>query len=89
MTTLTAERSEPRKLYEIARDIKAHWSKVYFGAQPYLDAMGRLSKIEDRYGQDTGRYIVTYFLANAQTWRGEEAKRIKAELRSLLERNRT
>jgi hypothetical protein len=27
--------------------------------------------------------MVLYFLANATTWRGEDAKRIKAELKKL------
>lgn len=82
--TLTAESTEPRKIYEIAHDIAQHWPNVYFGAKPYLDAMFSLSRVEDQYGADTGRYIVTYFLANAQTWRGEHARRIKAELKALL-----
>ena len=28
--------------------------------------------------------VVQYFLANAGTWRGDDAKRIKAELKSML-----
>ena len=28
--------------------------------------------------------IVTYFLANATYWRGEDAKRIKTELKSMI-----
>ena len=28
--------------------------------------------------------IVRYFLSNATTWRGEDARRIKAELKALL-----
>ena len=31
-----------------------------------------------------GRSIVLYFLANAQQWRGPDARRIKAELKSML-----
>ena len=33
---------------------------------------------------DDGGSIVLYFLSNATTWRGEDARRIKAELKSLL-----
>ncbi len=73
-----------RPLYQISREIKADWSKVYFGAVPYLDAMETLDNINDNYYQDSGSSVVRYFLANATTWRGEEARRIKKELNSLL-----
>ena len=74
----------PRPLYEIAADIRKTWSKVYFGAVPYLDAMGSLNSITDNYGYDSGKSIVLYFLSNANTWRGEDARRIKAELKGML-----
>ena len=73
-----------RPLYEIARDIKKDWKNVYFGAKPYLDAMATLDKVSDNYGWDSGRSIVNYFLANASTWRGDTAKRIKAELKAMV-----
>ena len=72
-----------RTLNEISREIRADWKKVNFAAKPYLDAMTSLGNISDRYGYDTGRTIVLYFLANAGAWRGETAKRIKAELKSM------
>lgn len=72
-----------RPLYEIASEIKKEWTKVYFGAVPYLDAMSTLNSIEDNYIMDSGRSIVLYFLANAGTWRGEAARRIKAELKAM------
>lgn len=77
---------ETRPLYEIAAEIKADWKNVYFGAKPYLDAMMTLDSIDDNYMFDSGRSIVAYFLANAQTWRGETAKRIKKELNSMLKK---
>ena len=73
-----------RPLYEIADDIRRNWSKPYFGAVPYIEAMGSLSSIKDNYGWDSGDSIVLYFLSNASTWRGEDARRIKAELRALI-----
>jgi len=73
-----------RPLYEIAADVRANWSKVYFGAVPYLDAMATLNKVTDSYGLDSGESIVRYFLANAGTWRGDAARRIKAELKTLI-----
>lgn len=79
-------RAAARPLHEIAADIRAHWPKVYFGAEPYVAAMARLESINDMYGADNARYIVNYFLGNAFTWRGPDARRIKAELKALLER---
>ena len=46
--------------------------------------MHSLRDVTDAYGYDDGRSIVMYFLANASTWRGETAKRVKAELKELL-----
>lgn len=74
----------PRALSTIAYDIKQNWPKVYFGAVPYLDAMTQLNSIDDMYFLDSARSIVLYFLSNAQSWRGPEAKRIKAELKAIL-----
>lgn len=76
-----------RPLYEIAREIRNDWSKqgkgVNYGAKPYLDAMSSLDKITDSYGCDSANSIVCYFLANAGTWKGETAKRVKAELKKM------
>ena len=72
-----------RPLHEIAKEIRSDWKKVNFGAVPYLDAMSTLDKITDNYAQDSGKSIVLYFLSNASTWRGEVAKRVKAELKKL------
>ena len=72
-----------RPLHVIAAEIRRTWPKVYFGAVPYLEALESLTDITDNYGQDSGKSMVLYFLANATTWRGEDAKRIKAELKKL------
>ena len=78
----------PRPLYEVAAEIRKDWSAtkggVYFGAVPYLDAMDSLNKITDQYGCDPADMIVRYFLANANTWRGVVAKRVKLELKKML-----
>jgi hypothetical protein len=73
-----------RPLRDIAAEIRADWTRVYFGAEPYLDAMGALDKITDTYYFDRGDDVVIYFLANAGTWRGETARRVKAELKGML-----
>ena len=72
-----------RTLSAIAQDIRAHWPKPYFGAVPYIQALASLGSIRDSYGYDDGRSMVLYFLANAGTWRGPDAKRIKAELKQI------
>lgn len=73
-----------RPLREIAREIRADWTKPYFGAVPYLDALSTMGNITENYYYDTGDSIVMYFLANASTWRGPVARAIKAELKGLL-----
>jgi hypothetical protein len=78
--------SAPRTLSAIAREIRSDWKKVYFGAVPYLDALSTLGSVHSDYGCDSGESIVRYFLSNATTWKGEVARRIKAELKGLLKR---
>ena len=76
---------ETRKLYEIASEIRNDWGKkMYFGAKPYVQAMMCLESVKDNYILDSGDTIVRYFLANASTWRGETARRIKKELKDML-----
>jgi hypothetical protein len=72
-----------RPIYMIAAEIRADWKKPYFGAVPYLSAMSTLSDIRDNYIYDSGKSIVLYFLANAGTWRGDTARRVKAELKEI------
>lgn len=73
-----------RSIATIAREIRADWKKPYFGAVPYLDAMFELDTIDDKYYCDSGESVVRYFLANANTWRGEKARAVKAELKKIL-----
>ena len=73
-----------RPLYEIAREIRNDWKNVSPYAAPYLSAMSCLNSVSDNYIMDSGRSIVCYFLANAGSWRGETAKRVKVELKSML-----
>ena len=73
-----------RPLYEIARDIRKHWPTVSPYAKPYVEAMREMTTVEKGFYHDTGYEIVARFLSNAATWRGEDARRIKAELRSMI-----
>lgn len=81
---MQTEQTEPRALATIAQEIAADWKNPYFGAKPYIGAMGRVSSLNDRYGVESARDVVVYFLANAATWRGPTARRIKAELKGML-----
>lgn len=75
--------SSPRSLSAIASEISKDWKKPYVGATPYIHAMRSLSSIDSKYGLDSGKSIVLYFLANAGTWRGDTARRVKAELKQM------
>ncbi len=74
-----------RSISVIAQDISNNWPKVNYAAAPYLNAMRHLTHITDMYMADSGKSVVLYFLSNASTWRGEHARRIKAELKQMLE----
>lgn len=74
----------PRSLAAIAAEIRKDWKNIYFGAAPYLRTMHQLDSINDKYGCEDGKGIVTYFLSNAKTWRGDVAKRVKTELKDML-----
>lgn len=73
-----------RNLNTIARDISKDWTNISPYAKPYLEAMHSLWSIDDRYILDSADEIVRRFLANATGWRGENARTIKKELRSML-----
>lgn len=72
-----------RPIYEIAREIRNDWKRPYFGAVPYLDAMFALDTIDDTFFADSAHSVVMYFLANANTWKGDTARRVKAELKAM------
>lgn len=83
-----------RTLRDVALEVRADWKHVYFGAVPYLDALMQLGNTpatkegvtNGTYYADDATSVVLYFLANANTWRGETARRIKAELKALTKR---
>lgn len=66
---------------QIAVIIRKDWTKVSPYAAPYLRAMFQLSSNTDHYYADDAKSICLYFLCNAQGWRGEVAKLVKAELK--------
>jgi len=68
-----------RPINRIAGDIMRTWHRPYFGSVPYLQALLSLDNIDEDYGADSARSVVLYFLSNATTWRGPDARRLKAE----------
>jgi hypothetical protein len=86
-----------RPIRDIAAEILSDWRKplpyeagtepnVWFGAVPWLRAMFELDKVTDHYGQESADDVIAYFLVNARTWRGETARRVKAELKGMIGR---
>ena len=73
-----------RPLSVIAEEIGANWPKPNYAAAPYLEAMGSLNSINENYFCDSGKSIVLYFLSNASSWKGDVARRIKAELKAMV-----
>ena len=77
-----------RPIHEIATEIQAVWRKlgkgIYFGAVPYLEAMRCISDKSDHYGCDSGESVILYGLSNMATFRGADARRLKAELKAHL-----
>lgn len=73
-----------RPLYIIAGEIGRDWMRPSLHALPYLYAMRHLNQISESYGLDSATSVVAYFLSNATHWRGDNARRIKAELKDIL-----
>jgi len=69
---------------EITADYRAQGKPVHFSAVPYVQAMYGLNSLTDHFGYDDGRTVVLYALSNLTTWRGDTARRVKAELKAML-----
>ena len=80
-----AATASTRPICEIAAEIQRDWNSigkgVGYAAKPYLEALLTLATPEDVYYCDTGKSCALYFLSNATSYRGENAKRLKAELK--------
>lgn len=74
----------PRPICRIAQDIKREWRHISPHARPYLEAMLRLSDISDRYICESASDIISRFLCNASSFRGEGARTLKQELKNLI-----
>ena len=75
-----------RPLYEIAEEIERDCGSKqwYVYAEAYVTPMKSLDSLNDMYYEDSARSIVSYALANLTYWRGDTARRVKAELNSML-----
>lgn len=83
-----------RTFSDIAAEVLNLWKTKYGKnlpwslkcALPYLQAMLECDTTDKnaRYYAETVESVVIYFLANITNWRGDDAKRIKAELKSML-----
>lgn len=78
--------TQPRTLATIAREIASDpaYNACRWCAEPYRSAMATLDSLADNYGADDARSIVVYLLSNLAQWRGDTARRIKAELKAML-----
>lgn len=75
-----------RSLNEIAREIHSECNTKawYVYAEAYVVPMMSLNSMSDRYYEDSAQSIVSYALANLTSWRGDTARRVKAELNGML-----
>lgn len=75
-----------RTFSEVAREIRAKWPKPYFGAVPYLDVLEQVDSSDKNtiYMVERVRDLVAYLLCNMNTFRGEDARRLKAELKEMI-----
>lgn len=80
-----------RSLNRIAAEIVTLWrdkppsERTVLISKPYVLAMLDLRTCKDMYGLEYGDMIVAYALSNLTHWSGEDARRIKAELKQHLE----
>ena len=69
---------------EIAHAIAKDWQNISPYAADYLNAMKEITDIDGAYYADTAKSVVMYFLANASTYRGENARSYKALLKAMV-----
>lgn len=69
---------------EIAYAISKDWQNISPYAADYLNAMKEIQDIEGAYYADSAKSVVMYFLANASSYRGENARAYKALLKEMI-----
>lgn len=79
-----------RPLHVIGMELLGHLRKLpeshmgYWAGIPYSRPLIYLQDTNDVYGADSADSIIRYALGNLSSWRGEDAKRIRAELKAHL-----
>lgn len=83
-----------RYLFEIGLDIsnaandyateKGKSPSWWIYSAPYVEALQKLETIDQMYYYDTADSVVRYLLANLTHWRGDQARKIKNELKAML-----
>lgn len=74
----------PRSLLVITEEIKKDWKNIPQHVRPYIEILATLNNPNDHYGYDLGKDLIKHFLTAARTWRGETARRVKQELKTML-----
>jgi len=69
---------------EIAYAIAKDWTNVSPYAKDYLNAMKEIQDIEGAYYADSAKSVVLYFLANASSYRGDNARAYKSLLKAMV-----
>ena len=81
---MTKTLNERVSVSEIAHAIAKDWNNISPYAKDYLEAMKEIRSVEDNYYADSAKSVILYFLANASTYRGENARAYKALLKEMI-----
>lgn len=73
-----------KRIRDYAYEIFNDWERMPENARVYAAVMLTLDSPHEYYYCDSAAEIVNRFLANAQTWRGSTARRVKAELKVMM-----
>jgi len=85
---MTKQLNELVTVSEIAHAIAKDWINVNPYAVDYLNAMKQIRSVNESYYAESAHSVILYFLANAGTYRGENARTYKALLKDLLKENK-
>jgi hypothetical protein len=81
---MTKTLNERVTVSEIAHAIAKDWTNVSPYAADYLNAMKEIRSVNDNYYADSAKSVILYFLANASSYRGENARSYKALLKDMV-----
>lgn len=81
---MTKTLNERVTVSEIAQAIAKDWQNISPYAKDYLEAMKDIQDINGSYYADSAKSVVMYFLANASSYRGENARAYKALLKDMV-----